>query len=211
MGDKWKNEWRKLASNYINNESLIEQLYGEIEEHYSDKNRFYHNLEHIASMLDAVHLFKNKMLDYDSVLFAIWYHDIIYYPVRSDNEEKSAAFASKALKKLGLKNDRIRKVNDMIIKTKNHAAYGDSEDYDTQLFLDCDLLILGSERHLYKNYMEHLRKEYHLVPDIIYNKKRRRFLKKFLDREFIYRASEYRNSLENKARENLKFEIETLT
>ena len=211
MGDKWKNEWRKLASKYTNNEALIEQLYGEIEEHYSDKNRFYHNLEHIASMLSAVHLFKNKALDYDSVLFAIWYHDIIYYPLKGDNEEKSAAFASKSLKKLGLKNDRIRKVNNMIIKTKNHAAYGDFEDYDTQLFLDCDLLILGSERDLYKNYMKRIRREYHLVPDIIYNKKRREILKKFLDQKFIYHTSEYRNSFENKARENLKFEIGTLT
>ena len=210
MGDKWKNEWRKLASGYTNNEVLIDQLYGEIEKHYSGKNRFYHNLEHIASMLSAAHLLKDKVPDYDLVLFAIWYHDIIYYPLKSDNEEKSAAFAGKALKKLGFKNDRIRKVKEMIIKTKNHAAYTSSEDYDTQLFLDCDLLILGSERHLYKNYMEQIRKEYHLVPDIIYNKKRRKFLKKFLDSEFIYRIPEYRNSLENKARENLKFEIETL-
>lgn len=205
-----KAQWISLASNYIKDETLTISLYQEIELHYSEKHRFYHTLNHIKSMLDAVDLFKNNLQDYHVVLFAVWFHDIIYLPLKTNNEEKSALVARKFLSRIGFENERTTKVEQLILKTKNHLLYSDNEDFDTCVFLDSDLLILGSDKSLYNMYMEQIRREYRLVPDFIYNAKRKQFLQKLLDSESIYRTKEFRDSLEKKARENLKFEIEKL-
>src|SRR5262245_53111800 len=74
------------ASDYAANESLFESA----AEHYSAKNRAYHNLSHIQSLLSLSESLPDKIQNRDAHYFAIWFHDIIYDTKRSDNEEKSA-------------------------------------------------------------------------------------------------------------------------
>ena len=57
---------------------------------YSAKSRHYHDMNHICGMCDCWDLFKHKLKNPDEIFMAIIYHDIIYKPTRSDNEEKSA-------------------------------------------------------------------------------------------------------------------------
>lgn len=54
---------------------------------YSEPHRFYHNLDHISSMCEEAN--RRGVLT-DELLLSIFFHDIIYDPKATDNEEKSA-------------------------------------------------------------------------------------------------------------------------
>ena len=88
-----KSQWFSLASKYTKDDFLINSLWLEISKHYSEKNRYYHTLSHVQNMLLQAKSFEDKIVDFDALLFAIWYHDIIYKSTKKDNEEKSALFA----------------------------------------------------------------------------------------------------------------------
>jgi len=79
-----------LISEYSDNEILKNDYWKEIEQSYSQKSRKYHNLTHLENMILELEEVKDKISDYDSLLFSIFYHDIIYKMTSKDNEEKSA-------------------------------------------------------------------------------------------------------------------------
>src|SRR6266511_3565025 len=83
-------QWVSLASRYASDPSAIESLFNSIVEHYSAKNRAYHNLSHIQSLLSLSESLPDKIQNRDALYFAVWFHDVIYDTKRSDNEEKSA-------------------------------------------------------------------------------------------------------------------------
>ena len=82
-----KSIWIELVSKYSLDMILILNLYEIIEKRYGSSNRHYHDLDHINLMLSEAKKFKNRIDDYDSVLFAIWFHDIIYDPLQYNNLE----------------------------------------------------------------------------------------------------------------------------
>lgn len=59
----------------------------------------------------------------------------------------------------------------------------------------------------FREYHEGIRREYALVPDLIYNLKRKQALKRFLARERIFLTEEFRERYETQARENLAWAI----
>ena len=203
-------DWYELASKYTSDNNLISQYYTKIEKKYSSLNRFYHNLDHIKSMLLEVKRFQNEIYDYDSVLFAIWFHDIIYEPKNNDNEKKSAECARKFLNNLEYEKNRINKVIDLILRTKNHFEQNLNEDFEAQIFLDCDIIIFASLRKNYLNYSKSVRKEYSSIPDTIYNKGRIKVLESFLNKNYIFRNKNFQKLYEKKARKNVRFEIKML-
>ena len=109
MIDWLKSEWLKLTKNYCDG-PLAESLWKDIELHYTAKNRHYHNLSHIYTMLKQLDQIPTKIEDLDRLRFAIWYHDIIYKSTKKDNEEKSALFALKRLKRINFKPERAQSV-----------------------------------------------------------------------------------------------------
>jgi len=84
------NLFSNLISKYSDNEILKNDYWKEIKQSYSQKSRKYHNLIHLENMIFELDLIKDKISDYDSLLFSIFYHDIIYKTTSKDNEEKSA-------------------------------------------------------------------------------------------------------------------------
>lgn len=204
-----KNKWQQLALNYTQNSSLIEHYWQEIETQYTLRIRHYHNLSHIYNMLKHAEVFKAKIQDYDAISFAVWYHDIIYKPTKSNNEIKSAKFASKRLKKLGVDNERIAKISSLIQSTKAHCVINDTNN-DNAFLLDFDLSILGSNWETYSNYIQNIRKEYAAFPNFMYNKGRKKVLAHFLERERLYFTKSFFDSFENNARKNMTKEFKTL-
>ena len=181
-----KNLWKDLVSKYSNDLDLIEHFYGIIEKKYSSSNRHYHNLNHINIMLSEVKRFENRINDYDSVSLAIWFHDIIYNPQRGDNEERSVEYAKEFLVKINYEKSRIHKIEELILRTKNHTNQNGNENYDFKVFLDLDLLILGMEKERYIKYAKNIRKEYVFVPDEVYFRERKKILNQFLNSHNIY-------------------------
>src|SRR5215468_8669285 len=115
-------QWVSLASMYASAPSLIESLFNSLVEHYSEKDRAYHNLSHIQSLLSLSESLSDKIQNRDALYFAVWFHDVIYDTKRSDNEEKSAEFAAEALASLGVPEQTNAIVQEMILATKHHRA-----------------------------------------------------------------------------------------
>jgi predicted metal-dependent HD superfamily phosphohydrolase len=202
-------QWVGLASQYAPNPSLIESQFNSIVEHYSGKNRAYHNLSHIQSLLALSETLLDKIQNRDALYYAIWFHDVIYDTKRSDNEEKSAEFAVEALAGVGVPEQTIATVKAMILATKHHRA--DDFSWDMKAFLDLDTSILGAPEEIYKEYSRAIRKEYSWVPDFLYRKGRMKVLNDFLEREHIYHTDEIRAEYELQARDNIAEELRTLS
>lgn len=203
-----KNYWQDLVSHYAD-DSLIDSLWKDIELKYTSKNRPYHNLSHLYNMFLHLEEFKTEIEDLHSLKFAIWYHDIIYKSTKKDNEEQSAVFAERALKSINIKDIDIEKVKKLIISTKKHELLI-TENNDNAYLLDLDLSILGTDWNIYMNYIQNIRKEYKIYPNILYKPGRKKVLQHFLERDSLYFTESFRNKFEQQARNNLKQEIEML-
>lgn len=198
--------WNELTSKYTNNDELINELWMEIETQYTSGNRHYHNLKHLEYMTDKAVKYKDNLIDFDTVLFSIFYHDIVYNTQRKDNEQKSADIAHERLTRLGVPTDKIERCYNLIIATKDHKGDGSN---DTDYLLDFDLAILGDTPENYKTYTRKIREEYSTYSDHFYQKGRRDVIQHFLGMYRIFKTDEFYECCEQRARENLKTEIDT--
>ncbi|VDI34701.1 Hypothetical predicted protein [Mytilus galloprovincialis] len=150
-----------------------------IQSQYSESHRYYHTLNHLIEMFDHLNGHKTKLSDPDLVSLAIFFHDIIYDPMKSDNEERSAELFVQYTTEcsVNLKEEEISKVKDWILLTKTHQVNDEgSEDY--HYFLDIDMAVLGRQDKGYKEYADQIREEYKHVPEKEYKTKRSKVLVK---------------------------------
>jgi predicted metal-dependent HD superfamily phosphohydrolase len=164
---------------------------------YAEPRRRYHTLEHIRHCLRE---FDPAMArDPDSVELAIWYHDAVYDPRRSDNEERSAAL-------LLAEFPEARRAADLVLVTKHHRP----ADPDAELLVDIDLAILGQRPERFDRYERRIREEYDWVPESVFREKRAALLRAFLRRRRIYRTPSFRSRYEAAARANLARSLASL-
>lgn len=201
--------WRNLTSKYTDDETLLIQLWEEINKKYTSKKRAYHNLNHIDYMLQLASTDQANLNDYNTLQFAVWYHDVIYNALKSDNESESAKFARKRLKKLQFDSKKIENCVSLIISTKKHEIIN-AQSQDNAYLLDWDLAISGTAWETYESYTQKIRKEYSMYPDFMYKKGRKNVLQHFLKRPRIYYTEKYHNSWEANARENIQKELTSL-
>lgn len=197
----------KLIHKYSNDENLINELWNEIEENYSKKNRHYHTLEHLENLLIQLSKIKDKIQDWNCILFTLFYHDIIYKATKSDNEQKSADFAEEKMLQLSIPKTLIEKCKNQIMATKTHLL---NQNSDTNYFTDADLSVLGQDWNSYQDYFKNVRKEYSIYPDLLYNPGRRKVLNHFLAMEKIYKTDYFSQKFESNAKLNLQKELEFL-
>lgn len=199
--------FKNLFLNFAQDVSLQENLWLEIKTYYTSKKRHYHNLSHLENLFSELFPIKEKLEDWETVQFSIFYHDIIYNASRNDNEEKSAILAIERLKEIGLPEDQILKCNHQILMTKSHEI----SDNDSNYFTDADLSILGKSWEVYEEYYQQIRKEYRIYPDFIYNGGRKKALRHFLEMDRIFKTDYFFEKYEIQARQNLQKELEILT
>lgn len=183
--------------------TTAEKMWRELAEYYSSPGRYYHTLDHLASMLKELVSFRDQFEDWSVVVFAIAYHDAIYNPRKDDNEEKSAALALERLQSIDVPEHVITKCTHLILATKKHEP----SDHETNLFTDADLAILGSDPSTYDTYVKNVRREYSMYPDILYKPGRRKVLQHFLNMERIFKTEEFASKFEKQARGNLEREL----
>ncbi|WP_244939929.1 hypothetical protein [Leptospira adleri] len=199
--------FQETIQRYSKDSQVSENNWNEIVRHYSEKHRFYHDLSHIENLSNQLIQVKDRISDWDTILFSILYHDIIYDVSSQENEEKSAELARIRLQSFDYADHRIQKCVSQIIATKGHSA---SDDLDTNLFLDADLSILGEEWDLYSEYCKNIRKEYSIYSDSDYKAGRGKVLKSFSNMDRIYKTDFFFERYEKRAKENLKRELESL-
>lgn len=199
--------WEQLWLRYSNDTELCERFWQELKEAYDGPKRHYHNLDHIQAMCDLAFEHRTEIEDLDSLLFSIFYHDIVYKATSSENEEQSAQLAKARLLEMGYPIELCVKVTEQILATKSHETSGDS---DTNYLLDFDLSILGQTSKVYTQYLQNIRKEYSFYPDFLYRRGRKKVLKHFLAQKEIYKTALFQDRLEFDARHNLKKELKAL-
>lgn len=199
--------WQLLAGKYTGDIKLIKNLFRQIQSAYSSPGRYYHNLNHIDSLLSLSDQYATSVSDKDLIDFAIFYHDIVYSPSESDNELRSAEVAKNSLTELSVPEEKRAAVVEYIIASKVHAVGANENDTDLAWFLDFDMSILGAEWERYLQYSRDVRREYDMYPDLIYNAGRKNFLQQTLSMPFIFHTAELREKFDRRARENLKREL----
>jgi predicted metal-dependent HD superfamily phosphohydrolase len=198
-----KETFSTLLKSYTSNNQLIDILWQEIEDAYSGNGRHYHTLSHLENLIRELR--DVPLEELDTLLFSVFYHDIVYDASSSDNEEKSALFAEERLTQLDIPNQLIASCKQQILATKAHS---DASDNDTCYFLDADLSVLGQPLEVYLSYADAIRREYIVYPDSIYNDGRKRVLNHFLGMERIFKTVHFFDKYEAQARVNLKTELE---
>jgi predicted metal-dependent HD superfamily phosphohydrolase len=196
-----------LSKKYSNDNKLIGSVWKEIEKNHSHPGRYYHSLKHLENLMEQLTHVKENINSWDGVLFALYFHDVIYNVLKNKNEEKSSEFAGSKLTALNVPVDIIRKCRRIIVATKKHEL---NTDQDVNYFTDADLSILGATPDIYQNYCEQIRKEYSIYPDLVYKPGRKKVVEHFLGMERIFKTEYFFNKFEKQARINLQQELNFL-
>lgn len=209
-------EWQTLAGHFSDDVIIIGEWFRDILDAYSEPQRRYHNLSHIYAMILNYRHFQQELTYPKTVLFAIFFHDMVYDPQSPDNEEESVKLFESCASDLGVDSEVISETSAMIRLTASghRTAEHDSDTpfraRDIHYFLDFDLAILGSNPVEYTIYAKQIREEYSHVPDEEFCGRRADILGKFLERKHVFASREFRQFAEKRARENVEREVEIL-
>ncbi|MDA5145444.1 hypothetical protein PEM37_28440 [Streptomyces sp. AD681] len=176
---------------------------------WQEPQRRYHTLAHLTAVLDHVDVLAQYADDVDVVRLAAWFHDAVYRPDRSENEERSARLAERALPEAGVPAARTAEVARLVRLTVTHAPAAD--DRDGQVLCDADLAILASPPSAYAAYTAAVREEYHFVPNDAFREGRTAILRQLLDLPSLFHTPHGRREWEATARHNLTGELEMLS
>ncbi|WP_372887788.1 hypothetical protein [Psychrobacter sp.] len=190
----------------------VDRLWQDIVTRYGEPQRAYHTLNHIEQLLVEFENIKQVLSEPHIIALALYYHDVIYDPTRSDNELKSAEFAIDVLSPY-LSTEQCRQIRALIMMTANHQldTLIDSDKYnDVAYLLDMDLSILGVPWSTYKQYAKAIRQEYKHIADDNYRDGRTAVLQGLLAHPKLYLTDHYYDQLETQARDNIKRELTSL-
>ncbi len=166
-------------------------VFGEMRDAYQGPARHYHTLEHIQECLDLYTGLRGQAKREFEVELAIFFHDVVYDPTRSDNEAQSAEWARSRLSRAGVENEVIGRVASLIVSTQEHAP---ELQGDHALLSDIDLAILGAAPERYGEYQRQVRAEYAFVPQPLFDQARHAFLAKMLARQCIFHSRQMRET-----------------
>lgn len=179
-------------------------------ERWSEPQRHYHTADHLLDVLNRIDELAPhaRGADVDTVLLAAWFHDAVYRPDRSENEERSAALAARALPEAGVSQARTDEVARLVRLTVTHDP--EPDDINGELLCDADLAVLAGPPDEYAKYASAVRREYAFVPDDAFLKGRAEVLGQLLGLPHLFRTRYGQERWEHVARRNLRTEMELL-
>ena len=200
---RWIGLWSRLGA-HDGGSSIFANLVAA----YSEPARAYHTAEHIQDCLTQLDLSRDISQRPDEVEAAIWFHDAVYIPGATDNEDRSARLAETALAACAAPVETSRRIVDLVLATRHLTV---PRDPDPQLLCDIDLSILGRAPEVFNEFEQRIRLEYNWVPEPAYRIARSEVLTGFLGRHPIYQTEYFRRLYETQARANLERVIAQLT
>jgi predicted metal-dependent HD superfamily phosphohydrolase len=178
-------------------------------ERYAEPHRRYHDLRHLAEVLDRIDQLAAYADDRATVELAAWFHDAIYDPHRSDNEEASARLAEDLLLARGVGQAQVASVARLVRLTASHDPGAD--DADGAVLCDADLAVLAEAPERYGEYVADVRAEYAHVDDEAFRRGRADVLERLLGHDELFHTPVGRTTWEARARHNLRAELALLT
>lgn len=168
---------------------------------YAEPARVYHTAEHIRDCLTQFDLSRHTAQRPDEVEAAIWFHDAVYLPRGSDNEESSARLAQTTLAEAGTSLEVAHRIAGLVLATQHLTI---PSEPDAALLCDIDLSIFGRARDVFDQFEHRIREEYAWVPEPVYRSARAEILNGFLRRRSVYQTDFFRDRYEAPARANLE-------
>jgi predicted metal-dependent HD superfamily phosphohydrolase len=176
---------------------------------WAEPQRRYHTTDHLIAVLDRIDELADHAADPDAVRLAAWFHDAVYRPDRSENEERSAALAERALPEAGVPAPVTAEVARLVRLTVTHdPAQGDRNG---EVLCDADLAVLAGSPAAYADYASAVREEYGFVPDEAFRTGRADVLRQLLALPRLFRTPVGHDRWERPARHNLATELELLS
>ncbi|MET8950761.1 hypothetical protein [Streptomyces sp. NPDC004533] len=176
---------------------------------WQEPQRRYHTLAHLTAVLDHIDVLREHADDPDVVRLAAWFHDAVYLPDRSENEERSARLAERALPEAGVTEERTAEVARLVRLTVTHDPADD--DRDGQVLCDADLAILAAPPSAYAAYTAAVREEYGFVPGDAFRTGRSAILRELLGLPRMFHTPYGQDHWEATARYNIASELEMLS
>ncbi|WSR28418.1 hypothetical protein OG974_19575 [Streptomyces sp. NBC_00597] len=171
--------------------------------------RRYHTTAHLADVLARIDVLAPHAADPAAVELAAWFHDAVYRPDRSENEERSAALAERALPELGIDAARTAEVARLVRLTVTHAPV--PGDTNGEVLCDADLAVLAGGPDAYAAYVAAVRAEYGFVPEDAFRTGRAAVLHQLLALPRLFRTPYGSAHWEAPARRNLAAELADLS
>ncbi|MEU9011147.1 hypothetical protein AB0D12_15450 [Streptomyces sp. NPDC048479] len=175
---------------------------------WSEPQRHYHTVDHLMAVLNHIDVLEEHAADPDLVRLAAWFHDAVYLPDRSENEERSAHLAERALTEAGLTPAATAEVARLVRLTVTHAP--EIDDPNGAVLCDADLAILAAPPEPYAAYTAAVREEYAFVPDDAFREGRAAVLRQLLGLPRLFRTPHGEREWESRARHNLATELKLL-
>ena len=192
------------------NPDLLERLEARLREDHDRPGRAYHNFAHVEDCLQKLaEVTGLASVERRLLRYAILWHDSVYDPTRSDNEERSAERAAHELAQAGESEAECAEIARLILLTKGHEV--SQQDRLGALLVSIDLSILGSEPERYRAYATAIRHEYAHVPEDAFRIGRSHILQRLLSADPIYPDPGFRARYEAKARANMAAELAALS
>ncbi|GAA2114562.1 hypothetical protein GCM10009802_14020 [Streptomyces synnematoformans] len=177
-------------------------------ERWGEPQRHYHTAAHLKAVLDRVDDLADHADDPDAVRLAAWFHDAVYRPERSENEERSARLAQVALAEAGVADERVAEVARLVRLTAGHDPR--AGDRNGEVLCDADLAVLAGTPAEYAAYAAAVREEYGFVPDDAFREGRAAVLRQLLGLPRLFRTETGYARWEAAARHNAGTELELL-
>jgi predicted metal-dependent HD superfamily phosphohydrolase len=191
---------------------------------WTEPHRAYHSLQHVAEMLAAIdevtgrtaHLPPRELA---CARVAVWYHDLAYDPraMPGSNEHRSASLARDHLHRLGCEDADVDLVEALVLMTVEHDPQSrglvgqDQAPEVMDVFHDADLWILSAPPQRYEQYARQVRQEYQHVPRELFAHGRCQVLRRFAEREALYRTEHAQRCWTASAHRNLTGELAALS
>jgi predicted metal-dependent HD superfamily phosphohydrolase len=167
---------------------------------YDEPHRGYHTWAHVLACLEArARILRAPLPEVD---LALLFHDAVYDPRASDNEERSASLLLDEGRREWMDERLLVRAASLVAATRHDGAGLDCDE--ACVVVDADLSILGAAPVTFDAYERGIRQEYAFADGAAYAAGRRAVLASFLERTSIYETRVGRELWESNARRNLE-------
>ena len=145
---------------------------------WNESHRHYHNLNHLNDLIDQINENKSKYSEkeYEKLMLAALFHDCVYNPMSSDNEEKSAEFFIECC--LDKTNSDVLEVKQIILDTKTHQSTTNL----SESFNHYDMSIVERDFEQLLEWEKGISEEFSVYPKEQYKEGRLKFLESLMDK-----------------------------
>lgn len=186
-------------------------------EMYSRGLRGYHNFDHALDVLERVEMIQGEIgfVNYEAVRLAALFHDAVYTAGETDNEFRSViAMKEKAREVYNITDavsEQLIQADNLIMATSQHMVPNSVfRDWDTMLFLDCDVLGFAENWEQFKRQSELIAFEYgDYARTEAYKEGRIKFLKA-LYKKGVFRSPYFKKHYEERALLNINASLKEL-